>query len=198
MTVTLYIEGGGDNRRLGAQFREGWASFFAAAGLRCRMPRVVRGGSRQQTFDRFTTAVENPARETLPLLLVDSEAPVEAHRSIWEHLYYRDGWCKPRSAGDDDAFLMVQIMETWFLADRHALRTYFGSQFAERALTSWAKLEAVPKAVVLDTLQKATVHCSRPYSKGKVSFSLLAQVDPARVEAACPHANVFLDRLRER
>ena len=33
MTATLYIEGGGDNRRLDAQFREGWTKFFEGAGL---------------------------------------------------------------------------------------------------------------------------------------------------------------------
>ena len=32
--------------------------------------------------------------------------------------------------------------------------------------------------------------------KGKVSFELLARVDPARVEAACSHAEAFLNQLR--
>ena len=37
MTVTLYIEGGGDNRRLGAQFRECWTSFFVSFELLARV-----------------------------------------------------------------------------------------------------------------------------------------------------------------
>ena len=57
MSAILYIEGGGDNRRLGAQFRKGWNAFFTRAGLGGRMPRVIRGGSRQETFGRFTTAL---------------------------------------------------------------------------------------------------------------------------------------------
>ena len=32
--------------------------------------------------------------------------------------------------------------------------------------------------------------------EGKVSFELLARIDPARVEAACAHAKIFLDELR--
>ena len=196
MTVTLYIEGGGDNRRLGAQFRAGWASLFGAAGLRDRMPRVVRGGSRHQTFQRFVTAVTNPAPGTAPLLLVDAEAPVKADHSVWQHLHVHDGWRKPVAAGEDDAYLMVQIMETWFLADRDALRGYFGPRFVENALKEWAEVEHLPKAKVLDALSKATADCPKPYTKGKHSFELLERIDPARIEAACPHAKTLLNRLR--
>ena len=88
-------------------------------------------------------------------------------------------------------------METWFLADRDALRKYFGSRFAENALGQWAELEDVPKETVLDALRKATERCQNRYAKGRVSFAMLAQVDPARVEAACPHAKALLKRLRE-
>ena len=196
MTVKLYIEGGGDNRRLAAQFREGWASFFEAAGLRGRMPRVVRGGPREQTFRQFRSEVAKPGSGTLPLLLVDSEVPVAVGHSVWEHLHAHDRWTKPASAGDDDAFLMVQAMETWFLADRDSMRAIFGPRFVESALRRWPALEAVPKATVLDALKRATVDCPKRYSKGQVSFTLLAQVDPARVEDACPHAKALLKRLK--
>ena len=198
MTFTLYIEGGGDNRRLAAQFREGWTRFLAAAGLSGRMPRVVRGGSREQTFKQFTTEVAGPRPGTLPLLLVDSEVPVAAEHSVWEHLHAHDRWPRPASAGGDDAFLMVQAMETWFLADRNAMRAYFGPRLVESALRRWPELEAVPKAAVFDVLKRATAGCPKRYSKGKVSFELLAQVDPVRVESACPHATMLLDRLRMR
>ena len=198
MTFTLYIEGGGDNRRLAAQFREGWTRFLGAAGLGGRMPRVVRGGSREQTFKQFTREVAKPRPGTLPLFLVDSEVPVAAEHSVWEHLHAHDCWTKPASAGDDDAFLMAQVMETWFLADRDAMRAYFGPRFVESVLRCWPDLEAVPKATVLDALKRATARCPKRYAKGKVSFELLAQVDPILVESACPHATMLLDRLRTR
>ena len=88
---------------------------------------------------------------------------------------------------------MVQAMETWFLADRNSLQRYFGAKFKENALRQWPQLEAVPKAMVFDALERAT---DKGYVKGKVSFELLAQIDPALVEAACPHAKALLDRLR--
>ena len=145
VTAVLYIEGGGDNRRLGTQFREGWASFFRRAEFRGRMPKVVRGGTRQQTFNRFITALGDSKGGTVPILLVDSEGPVTTTHSVWQHLHTRDRWDKPASAGNDQAFLMVQVMETWFLADRNALQTYFGERFTANAIRQWPQLEKVSK-----------------------------------------------------
>ncbi len=196
VTATLYIEGGGERRELGARFREGWNEFFKSAGVGNKT-KIVRSGGRDQTFERFVTATEVGHPDTVPLLLVDSEAPVAAENSVWQHLSLNDkNWIRPSGAGDDQAFLMVQIMETWFLADRVALQKYFKEGFKQNALKKWSKLENVPKSTVDDVLRRATASCSKRYSKGKVSFELLAQIDPALVEAACPHANALLDRLR--
>ena len=91
---------------------------------------------------------------------------------------------------------MVQVMETWFLADREALRSYFGPLFVENALRKWPKLEDLSRETVLDALDRATAQCPNPYSKGKTSFGLLARIDPTLVEAACPHGKDLLNRLR--
>ena len=195
VTATLYIEGGGEGKELRARFREGWKEFFDSAGVGGKT-KIVRGGGRQQTFDRFTTAVSGRPPGTVPFLLVDSEGPVAREDSVWQHLRARDGWIRPDGAGDDQAFLMVQVMETWFLADREALRKYFGTGFGENALRAWSNLEDVPKPRVVEALERATASCRKRYAKGKVSFELLARVDPARVEAACPHAGALLDELR--
>ncbi len=160
------------------------------------MPRVVRGGSRDRTFDLFARAIANPVPAQVPLLLVDSEGEVQAGHSVWEHLQARDQWNQPCSTGEDQAFLMVQLMETWFLADRTTLKKHFGKRFRESVLKQWPRLEDVPKATVLDALKKATNNCPISYAKGKISFELLEKIDPAHVEAACPHAKALLDRLR--
>ena len=156
------------------------------------MPKIVPGSGHQQTFERFAIAVAGGDPGIVPLLLVDSEAPIAAGQSVWQHL----GWDRPPDAGDDQAFLMVQIMETWFLADRNSLKRYFGAEFRENALKQWPQLEDVPKRTVLSALEHATANCATCYAKGKVSFELLAQVDPSLVEATCPHAKALLDRLR--
>jgi len=197
VTAKIYIEGGGTGELYDTLFRRAWSAFFKAAGLIGRMPRVVRGQGRAQTFDAFTTAVRSPRNDGTPFLLVDSEGAVAVGHTVWQHLKSRDDWDKPSNVVDDQAFLMVQLMETWFLADRALLRSYFGQGFREAHLRQWPALEQVPKDTVLLGLDRATVDCRTPYSKGKVSYGLLESVDPRLVEAACPHARQLLDRLRE-
>ena len=160
------------------------------------MPRVVRGGGRERTFDLFATAIRNPRPGRVPLLLVDSEAGVADEHSAWQHLHERDDWARPRDARDDQVFLMVQVMETWLLADRAALGQYFGAPFRESALRQWPALEDVSKQDVLEALARATAACTQPYAKGETSFELLATLDPALVETACPHAAALLNHLR--
>src|SRR3954453_19465847 len=127
VAIKLYIEGGGGGELLDTLFRRAWREFFESAGLSGKMPRIVCGKSRSRTFDSFKTAVANREPDTLPLLLVDSEGPVQSGHPAWQHLKTRDNWDKPPDASEHHAFLMVEIMETWFLADRAALRNYFGS-----------------------------------------------------------------------
>ncbi len=196
VTAKIYAEGGGEGQYLDTLFREAWTQFFKSAGLSGRMPRIVRGKGRLRTFDLFATAVRNPRNGELPLLLVDSEGPVATTASVWQHLKARDGWDRPDGSSDDQAFLMVQIMESWFLADRASLRRYFGTALRDEHLRSRPTLEDVPKADVLSALTRATAGCKKPYAKGRVSFELLGQLDPTSVENAFPHAKRLLDRLR--
>lgn len=196
MRTKIYIEGGGEGQFLDTLFRQGWTAFFKAAGLEGRMPRIIRGQGRRRTFELFVTAVENPEPGVLPLLLVDSEGPLAESHAEWQHLKVRDDWDRPAGARDDQAFLMVQVMETWFLADRDLLRSYFGSALRENHLKAWPSLAEVPKATVLRALDQATAACSPRYAKGKISFEILARLNPAKVEQACPDARRLLDRLR--
>jgi hypothetical protein len=193
--VKIYIEGGGEGQILDTLFRQAWSGFFRAAGLDGRMPRVVRGKGRKQAFDMFTTALGNRHDDEFPLLLVDSEGPVKAGHSAWQHLKARDDWEGPAGAVDDHVFLMVQVMETWFLADRKLLRRFFDG-LRETHLHAWPVLEDVAKADVLNALDRATAGCKKSYAKGRVSYELLAQLDPKLVENACPSARRLLEHLR--
>lgn len=197
MSFIIYIEGGGDrNHHLETSFRRAWRSFFQKAGLGGSMPRIVRGGARNRTFELFSININNPAPDRIPLLLVDSENKVKKSHSVWEHLQTYDGWTKPSGTGDEHAFLMVQAMDSWLLADRAALQKYFGRGFRDKAIKQWSELEEIPKATVIEALRNATANCSKPYAKGKVSFELLQRVDPSHVEAKCPHFKALLTRLR--
>lgn len=206
--VRLYIEGGGRaDAPAGAKseapmldrnaeaFRRGWQRFFSKAGIPEGMLDIVVGGGRNEAFGLFSRRLaENSSHETeKPALLVDSEGPVAPGSTVWQHLTARDQWVQPPAADDDSAYLMVQFMETWFLADREALRRFFDQAFNENALQDWPNLEAVDRDIALASLRQAT---GGRYRKGKVSFQLLSEISPDRVAAACPHAKQLLDALR--
>lgn len=198
MKIKIYIEGGGDGPELDQSFREGWTAFFVNAGFEGRMPRPVRGKGRKRTYDLYQTALRNRKPNELPLLLVDSEDLVAGGNTEWQHLKSRDDWNKPSGAGDQDAFLMVCCMETWFLADREALKRFFHGCWRDSALPQWPDLEKVPKADVFAKLALATAACGRKsYAKGKRSFEMLKVIDPALVEKECPGAKRLMDRLRK-
>lgn len=197
MKIKIYIEGGGDSALQDTLFREGWQIFFQKAGLVGRMPKTFRGGGRNATFDAYQTAVRTKKPDELPLLLVDSEDLVSEGAAEWAHLTARDGWVRPPNVGDDDAFLMICCMETWFLADREALKRYFHDCWRDNALPQWPDLEAVSKEMVFEKLSLATAGCGKQsYAKGKRSFEILKVIDPATVEEKCPGAKRLLDRLR--
>ena len=166
------------------------------------MPRIVACGSRNDAFDRFQTAFLSRTGDDYPILLVDSEDPVadanqpDANPSgAWRHLAGRDRWTRPADAADDQAQMMVTAMETWLLADRTALAAYF-PRMNPNALPADTEQEDRRKEEVLPALANATRPSSRgAYNKGRDSFELLAQVDPAVLRNKLPHFRRFVDTL---
>jgi hypothetical protein len=199
--VKLYVEGAARDSALDRSLcRQAFANFFSAdPRLKGRLPRTVPCGGRNAAYDAFVAAVRNPEPGVLPLLLVDSETAVRAEQTVWQHLKSRpdDNWDKPEGAGDQQVFLMVQVMESWFIADREALRLFFGAHFREDVIPSWPRLEEAPKPDVYEALTRSTAACGpRKYAKGRLSFRLLSMVSPARVEVASPHARALFECLR--
>lgn len=206
--VKLYVEGGGDSNALRTACREGFTKFITKAGLSVR-PRVVACGSRRDAYDSFCTAVRNGSDA---MLLVDSETPVsvdfqqEDDKSTWQpwsHLKQRegDGWKKPTGSEDNDCHLMVQIMESWFLADRDTLKTFYGLGFKDNQLPPATRaIEQITKEDVYKALENATENCKTKaaYGKGEHSFKLLALIDPAKVTGASHWAQRFVDALKKK
>jgi len=201
--VKLYVEGGAQDSALERSLcRQAFSRFFSADPfLKGKLPRTVPCGGRKAAFDAFVTELRSPKPGVLPLLLVDSESSVAANKTVWEHLKSRPGdeWDKPEGVADDQVFLMVQVMETWFIADKKAMERFFGENFRDASIPAWPNLEEVPKRAIYESLQKATADCGpRKYAKGRLSFELLATISPAKVESASPHAREILERLRNR
>ncbi len=193
--VTVFVEGGGDTRELKSRCRKGFSEFFRHAGLKNRMPRVVACGGRGNAYDKFCRSLDIPVDGHVAILLVDSEEQVSQEVGPWSHLRKRDGWQKPPGATDDQAQLMVQCMEAWFLADRECLAKVFGKDFRAKALPGSKDIEGIAKEDVMAGLKKATRRGGKLYHKGRHSFVLLAKIDPKKVADASPHVKRLLDCL---
>ena len=197
MSVKVYVEGGGDRRELKTKCRRGFSEFFRKARLADRMPRIIAGGDRKKTYDSFCVVLDKAADNDFIVLLVDSEEPVAEGSSPWLHLKKRDKWDKPPGAADENAHLMVQCMEAWFLADKETLEKFFGSQFNRNALPGRPDIENISKYDLENGLKNATRLCGLKgeYHKGRHSFAILAELNPEKVTATSPHAKRLIDTL---
>ena len=160
------------------------------------MPRISACGGRRNAYDSFKTALR--VGERTPILLVDSEDSLTA-ASAWEHLRKRpqDNWPRPLGASNDHCHLMVQVMESWFLADGSGLASFFGHGFHVGGLPGNPNVEEIGKADVLQGLERATRHAKNgPYEKGRLSFRVLGEINPSVVESAAPSVKRLLDVLR--
>ena len=200
VAVRLYVEGGGNTKALKTKCRQGFREFLEKAGLAKSMPRIIACGGRQSAYNDFCTALSQP-EDFCAFLLVDSEAAVARNDGPWEHLEKRPGdqWRKPDGASDEQCHLMVQIMESWFLADKATLAKYYGKGFKKKALPKRDDIEAIPKAGVLKGLHNATRQSETKgsYSKGKHAFEILARIDPDLVRKASPYAKRLLSFLAQ-
>jgi hypothetical protein len=156
---------------------------------------VVASGSRNDAFHDFRDALKRHP-DDYNVLLVDSEEPVTG--SAWHHLRDRQGdnWHRPATASEDQAFLMVQVMEAWFLADKEVLADYYGQGFLAGSLPGQPNIELVTKLEVFSSLQHASRNTQKgEYHKTRHGFDLLELIDPNRVRAASIHANRLLGVL---
>ena len=188
MSVHIYVEGGGDQSKTLTECRRGFRLFFEKIVPSGSRPRVIACGTRQAAFDDFRAAIRHAGADN-SLLLVDSERPVNPRHGNWQHLKSVDGWTKPRSATDDQAHLMVQCMESWFLADVELLADYYKEGFKRNAAPANPEIEQVPKRDVARGLQNAARRTQKgQYHKTRHGFEILSRLDPTRVRDRSPHA----------
>ena len=155
---------------------------------------LVACGSRNEAFDAFTHA-RRMGRTKVVVLLVDSEDPI--HNPPLAHLEAREGW-DLNGVDEDSVHLMVQVMETWLVADPKALGAYYGQGFRAGALPRRADLEAVAKETVGTALVKATRTTSKgDYRKIRHASELLQRIDSSLVQQRCSHCARLFDFLGE-
>lgn len=196
--IRIYVEGGGvgDSR---TQLRRAFNGFLKSLvdGARRAHIRwdVVACGTRGAAFNDFCTALKTH-QDSFNVLLVDSEGPVRNGDSAWEHLRQRDNWDKPSGVADHSAFLMVQCMETWIVADTDNLQQFYRQGFRRGSLPQRENLEDVSKSDIMSGLDAATSKCGcGKYHKTRHGFRLLETANSETVRRACPECDRLFSEL---
>jgi hypothetical protein len=208
--IRIYVEGGGDSRDTKAQLRQGMDMLLRAPKEASRKKRLswtlAFCGGRGQAFDAFRNALRQYDRETVVVLLVDSEDPIGPEsadaggnaRARREHLAKRDGW-DFSAVEPDQVHLMVQCMEAWIVADAEAVEAYYGQGFLAARLPDRANLEEEPKSQVVNSLKHATRKTTKgEYAKIRDASRLLERIEPGKVGRRCPRFVTFTSWLTER
>ena len=195
MTVRIIVEGGAQGSAKNG-CRQAFRAFIEKVVPRASF-RVSASGSRGDAYKDFCLAMKQHGND-YNVLLVDAEEAVVV--APWQHLANRrgDGWRRPAGASDDQAHLMVQVMESWFLADRQALARYYGQGFLTDSLPNQQNIESIPKSDVFTALKHASrkTKTKGEYHKTRHGFDLLELIDPSLVRTASAHANRLFEVLR--
>lgn len=167
-----------------SSLKEGFRTFFnvlhdAAKHRGCRI-RLIDCGPTAAAIQDFKDALRKPGNAWM-VLLIDSDAPDDGK------LFARrcEGLEKPL---EDSVFWMVQMMESWFLADPEALKRFYGQGFQESALRGDPQVEQIPKADIYSRLERATKETAKgKYHKTRHAPQLLRFIDSQRVRQSAPN-----------
>lgn len=190
--ITIYVEGGGDQSNPKDAFRRGMDVFLnelkSAARAKSWHWKLVPRGGRGKAYDAFCNACRHEDN-TVIVLLVDSEGPVQRNTTSLVFLRDQVGW-DFSEIEEEVVHLMVQSMETWVVSDSDALSRYYGRGFRQSALPSdLQNLEARSKDDIKKSLTRATERTQKGnYYDNKLHHAsdLLKEIDPQKVRDCCP------------
>ena len=197
--VEIYMEGGGTGKGA-ADLRRGINEFLGELNAAVRSKEwhwnLVLCGSRHEAYDTFNRARDRARESEIIVLLVDAEVPVKASTTV-EHLQTQEDGLDFTGVPVEHVHLMVTTMETWIIADRTALKKYYGQGFHEKSLPLHENLEEVSKKAVADALDRATTKTKTKgrYHKIRHASQLFELIDPGEVRRRCRHCELFFSTL---
>jgi hypothetical protein len=178
--IRIYYEGD-------ALLKPGFSAFFSelrarAKAKRCGFRLIQAKGTPCRDFGYAITT--NPTAWNI--LLKDSEGPDTGDLSA--SLCRENHWDTSHA---DSIFWMVEMMESWFHADKDALEFFYhDTRFRRNALKPNPQVEQIPKKDLEAGLRAATKYTSKgDYFDNKTSHGpeLLAKIKPDLVQRAAPN-----------
>jgi hypothetical protein len=80
------------------------------------------------------------------------------------------------------------LLEAWFLADKDALKAYYGQGFNPNSIPGNPNVEQIAKATVATAMENATRNTQKgEYWKIRDASRLLERISPDVVRAKSPH-----------
>ena len=133
VSVKVYLEGGGrgSNRKgrkggrseQSSKYREGFSKFVRKVGLTGKNA-SIRALREQRKLPSKTFARQFESGEAMLSCLCRCRKAGDGSRTMATSQGPQDNWNRPEATTDDHCHLMVQVMESWFLADTDALKSY--------------------------------------------------------------------------
>ena len=208
--IHIYIEGGGDITKQREKLRRGFDRLFSQIKEKARTKgwslRFECCGSRGQAYKDFKNATQELNR--INALLVDSEGYVANYVNMKDDGDIRINYLKRREDWSFDKIdpknvhLMIQCMETWFLADVEALKRVYKKDFNDRAIPNCKNLEKLSKQSIEEALTKFTKNTKKGnYYKGSGKINdatiILSELRIEKIAQSCPRFNAFLCWLED-
>ena len=187
-TIYIYYEG---DKKLQPGFRKFFDSFYHQ-GFKIRL---VAGGT--NAIADFVTGMKTN-RDSFNILLKDSEglSVEESLVKVRSHDHWEN--TLDSQVDDDQLHFMVQVMESWFLADLLNLRQFYGQGFLDSRLPGNARVEEIPRNDVQSGLNAATAMSRKgKYHKTRHAPELLATLDTAKVRSAAPGCDRLFRALEQ-
>ncbi len=181
--IRIYFEGD-DQLRLG--FHRLLSPIFGAELQKRRMTPIAANGD---PVGVYKIALRKHG-DAVNILLLDAEQQLDGSGFREQQL---------AEFPPERIFWMIELMESWFVADREALKGYYDDhRFQESALPGNPKVEMIPKKDVLDGLKNATRNTQKGhYHKTKHAPKILAMLDPDKVAKSAPGCRRFFDVLNQ-
>lgn len=199
--VAIYIEGGGDTRALQTPLKRGFKKLFEKAVVNIHELDVIPCGGRDRAYKDFRIAFEQ-GRYEVAMLLIDSEGPVATGQRAWQ--YFSSGvrpddvgFTPPTGSTNDNAHLMVQMMEAWFITDVAAFRTLYRHGLQEKSFSNSMNLEQIPKHQLIPALENATRQTSKGQFKKSHGAELIAELNVAQLRQRSAHADRLFTILQQ-